>query len=135
MSYKQQGNAIKEQIETTRNQRLQEKLKQERIGLETDMIVTQKMVVGKQIASVNLQTENKKLSIANIGLQTTMVQEGKAQDKLGFERADRMLGQQEIAAKLSLKSISVSALFEEVRHQGVMVGGGSSRVSIPGFGG
>lgn len=131
MSYKAQANAIKEQIEGVKVDRLREKLTQENIGLETDRINTQKLLVTKQIAGVSLQTEGVKLSISNIGLQTIRILEGKAQDKLGYEQVDRLLTQQEIAAKLTLKSISVAGLFEEVRHQGVMVGA-PSRAAIGG---
>lgn len=127
---KNQQNATNEAIEGVKIQRLQTKLAIEQEGLRGDQIDLQKAKIGTQIKGESLKQENIKLTSAKVSTQIEGVLLGKTQDKLGYETADRVLTQQEYAAKLQLKSINVAALREEVRHAGVLHGGGSSGISF-----
>lgn len=123
MSYQREKHAIIEQTESIKIQRLRVKQEIERVGLRTDQVQLQKARVGYQIADLDLQTEQIRLSGARINVQVAQVQLGKATDTLSYERADRILSQQKMAASLQLKAIDVGSIREEIRHQKVMKGG------------
>ena len=132
MSFKAQQNAIKEQIEGVKLQRLQVRLEIEKEGLRKDLIQLERARVATQIEQIGLQTDLVGLQSAQIRLQIAQVGLGNDQDKLIYEQQNRALTQQEYQAKIQLKAINIQALREDIRHQGVMVGGGSNRPALLG---
>lgn len=126
MSYQQEKNAIIEQIESIKIQRLRVKQEIEWEGLKTDQIHLQKARVGYEIAGLDLQTEQIRLSGARINVQIAQVQLGKATDTLSYEETDRILSYQKMASSLQLKAIDVGSIREEIRHQNLMKGGANA---------
>lgn len=124
MSYQQQKHAVIEATEAVKLQRLRVKLQIEQEGLKTDQLHLQKARVTYQIAGLDLQQEQIRLTGARVAVQTAQIQLQKAKDVLNFERADMILGRQKMGEQLQLKSIEVSSLREEIRHQRIMKGGG-----------
>jgi len=125
---KTEKNKIKEQIETVQVQRLKVKYDIEKEGLAADKFNLEKAKIATKIAQQNVKTEGVKLQQAITNTSLAEVGLGKLQDKLSYEKADRILSQQEMAAKLQLKAINVAALREDIRHQAVMTGANASKI-------
>lgn len=127
MSLKQAQNAQIQRKERYKLQRLTIEADIESVKVQTARVNLATARVGTAIAQTGLQGAQIKLQTAQIGNRIEGVKLGKAQDRLSYEQADRMLGQQEMRHKLELKAIQVSAIATEVAHQRVLNGGGSSR--------
>lgn len=131
MGFKEQANRLNEKLEQVKLERLKIKVDTEQQGLIDDKTNLEKSRVTSQITNESLLQEKLKLTTAKINTQITKIGELKTEDKLKYETADRLLTQQELRAKLELKTISVHSLFEEVRHQKVINGtGNNSRPQI-----
>jgi hypothetical protein len=125
---KKDKNKAKEEIEAVQVKRIGVQLLIEKEGLAQDNFKLEKAKITTQIAQEGVKGEKIKLSTAMVQNSIGEVGLGKAQDKLSYERADRLLSQQEMAAKLQLKAINVASLREEIRHQGVMTGVTTSKI-------
>lgn len=125
-------NQLKEAIDDVKTQRLELQLQIEQVGLRQDFVKLERAEAKLQIEQMGLQNDNIKIQQAEITNALDTVKLGSMQDKLGFDEASRVLQQQEYAAQLQLKTINIENLFEDVRHERVMLyGGGGSSVYLP----
>lgn len=144
MSYNAQLNAQKElQLQSKVRQETTKTAieKEKEVGLRHKLRGQQHISVGEmwrastegvraQIAQTGYHAATVQLATARVNLDTDRVLYGKAQDRLGYEQADRALTQAHQRATLTLKAISVTDLREQVRHQ-TLVSGGPAAYHLP----